>query len=418
MVIQRLIRHWFSIVTSAVLLPSSIISQLDDYIPSTRLLRGRNLNELYKLLPYVIILPISPHQQNLNYFSSRRASSSLSQVGGKHKEGHRLLHFLSKSYECMVPWPAVNATKNNNYSDDRLELFFIPSMDLDGTIYQSENFFTRLDQQISVIARQVPNRWQFALDRCFLSATWPWQTKYIQISRPYHRNIMDIRMLRSDNDMTVNGRDVFIPYHDNRRKWRILREEMMQYPSQGDDFAFYYGQRSFFLTAICYPAKGYIDSLRNYREALYSQWHNVTDSIVSHDFIPGNLFDHYYLNSDFCIILPGDTSSTAKLYKAIFAGCIPVIFISFPMQLPFIELLDWSLFAIIAYKDDIFHHSRMQQVLQSLLQIREDPVRLMMYKKYLYEAARVLDYSLESWPSVYHFILLSIVLSSGSHYMQ
>jgi hypothetical protein len=114
------------------------------------------------------------------------------------------------------------------------------------------------------------------------------------------------------------------------------------------------------------------------------------------------------LESDFCAILPGDTTSTAKLYKAIFAGCIPIIFLSFPGELPFFHFIDWSKFSVIVAKDILNSAVSMNELLAYLQNIRKDQVLLAKYKQALSDVSIIFDYSRSDWPSVYHMTLLEL----------
>lgn len=50
------------------------------------------------------------------------------------------------------------------------------------------------------------------LDKFFFAASHPLQTRNTTRSDAGYRNVLEIRFLRVDNDMTTNGRDVFVPY--------------------------------------------------------------------------------------------------------------------------------------------------------------------------------------------------------------
>jgi len=47
-----------------------------------------------------------------------------------------------------------------------------------------------------------------------------------------------------------------------------------------------------------------------------------------------------YLQSKFCLVLPGDTHTTRRLYDAMAAGCVPVVYGS--VLLPFRESVPWT----------------------------------------------------------------------------
>jgi hypothetical protein len=106
-----------------------------------------------------------------------------------------------------------------------------------------------------------------------------------------------------------------------------------------------------------------------------------------------------------------DTPSTSKLYKALFSGCIPVVFVSFPSQLPFYLILDWSKIAIVVMKDLIRIPGKIDLLLAQLKKIRSNTSLLNSYKENVAKVAPLFDYSHWKWPSVYHLTLLQLKLS-------
>jgi hypothetical protein len=61
----------------------------------------------------------------------------------------------------------------------------------------------------------------------------------------------------------------------------------------------------------------------------------------------------YMQNSEFCLMMRGDTASSKRLFSAISSGCIPVI-ISDWIQLPFEALIDYSRFSL-RFPENAFH---------------------------------------------------------------
>jgi hypothetical protein len=230
----------------------------------------------------------------------------------------------------------------------------------------------------------------FQMDKVFFATTAP----ILHISYPTKktRYLMDIRMLRVDAEFTTNGRDVFVPYIEPRGNWKERINVL---------------QSRLFLVATCREAVAQFDTQRLYRSKLCRHWQNVTNSVVSAN-LSYSEFNDYYSNSDFCVILPGDTTSTAKLYKSIFAGCIPVIFASFREQLPFVHFLDWSKFAVVVAKDIINSKTEMENLLLHLEAIRSNKNLLADYKQAVLDVAPLFDYTKSDWPSVYHLTLLEM----------
>jgi hypothetical protein len=137
------------------------------------------------------------------------------------------------------------------------------------------------------------------------------------------RNVMDIRYMRSDNQETPNGRDVFVPYEINLQHYKEASLNQLK--------------RQYFLFAPC--LEKWDDRLRQWRVKAFNLLSNVSDSIVVDFDYDSKKFDLAMKTSDFCIILPGDTTSTSKYLKAIYAGCIPVIFLIIIMNNNFDHIL-------------------------------------------------------------------------------
>ena len=177
------------------------------------------------------------------------------------------------------------------------------------------------------------------LDRIFIISTHPHALPPPIVNGfPLHhdlRNVFDIRYVRSDNQETPNGRDIFVPHDINLKHWQ---EGSLQLP-----------RRPNFLFAPC--LEKWDDRIRMWRVKAFNLLRNVPDSIVVNYDYDSKKFETAMKTSDFCIILPGDTTSTSKYWKAIYAGCIPVLFMTNRQQLPFNNFLDWSKFSIIVLKD-------------------------------------------------------------------
>ena len=107
------------------------------------------------------------------------------------------------------------------------------------------------------------------------------------------------------------------------------------------------------------------------------------------------------------------TGSTAKLYMAIFSGCIPIIFLSFKGQLPFIHFIDWTQFSVPVLKDIIKSPKALSELLAHLQSIRANSLQLQRYKSSLEKASRLFDFRYRDWPSAYHLTLLEYSYEYG-----
>jgi hypothetical protein len=249
-------------------------------------------------------------------------------------------------------------------------------------------WFNNLDGDLKKFAEQTTLN-GFQLDRVFMPYFY---NHFLQRKADDGwRNLLDIRALRPDNEWSTNGREVFIPY--------VIKNTRNVHKD--------YFPNKLFLTAMCFENNNGMDRKRMWRAKTFLQWKNLSDSFVTNQKNDTEVLVAYH-NSDFCVILPGETSSSAELYKAIFAGCIPVIFLSFREQLPFIHYLDWSKFSIIVVKDIINSEKDMKSLVLLLQNIRQNLSLLEAYKRSVREAASLFDYNRIEWPSVYHLTLLEL----------
>eukprot|EP01040_Poterioochromonas_malhamensis_P014917 gene14917-16604_t len=293
--------------------------------------------------------------------------------------------------------------------------------------------------ETDLLQRSLPNyTFPFTLENTFVAASYLDQTRPIQYLFHFTRNIRDVHFLRVDNELTPNGRDLFIPYYISRIRYqaltninitlsltKALREQRFNdnmttnslnattpsLPSTINPHQLYKRKKYFFMAA-CREPPGKGENSRLYRTSLYESLkeYNAKDSIVSRR-MTSYQFDYVMFNSDFCFIIPGDTSSTSKLYKAIFSHCIPVIFISYPSQLPFYHFIKWESFAIIVYKDIIKNSQKLRQLLDflSLLRNHNDYMnKLNELKRNLFSVSILFDYDKYDYPSVYHLLLMEL----------
>lgn len=112
------------------------------------------------------------------------------------------------------------------------------------------------------------------------------------------------------------------------------------------------------------------------------------------------------LKSSFCLVAPGDTPSTRRLFDALAAGCVPVIFEDFKTiadNLPFRNTINWSSIAIFAgsFSCAQANMSAMQYWMELLVSQNEDVVRAVevmreqgrrVYRTYLsYKSPQLVD---------------------------
>lgn len=98
-------------------------------------------------------------------------------------------------------------------------------------------------------------------------------------------------------------------------------------------------------------------------------------------FFPSKFIDYAsfiltFASSEFCIFLPGDTSSSSKLFKFIAIGCIPVI-ISDNLLLPYEKYIDYSQISI-RFPESIVNN--IDYLFSSLKSIKEEKKNLMRSK--------------------------------------
>lgn len=338
-----------------------------------------------KQLPQVVILPLS------SYFMTKISTKKLV-IEKDHQHGRMALKFLQYYYEKTIP-----LSNRTSYSDT---YYFVPATQGDNSANHRppEEYWLKLDKEIQSIAdRMSTGGIPLILDHTFIGMSTPRGTRDLHDTKPETRNVVDLRCLRVDGELGVNHREIFVPYIVDRREFEL-------------QYNWSTTAREKFVGAPCSPPKvKCADMLRGWREKLYKAWSNVPNSTVTMDRLSPEAFHRLYTHSDFCAIIPGDTSATSKLYKSIFSGCIPVIFVSAPAILPFADLVNWSSFAIIAFKDDIYSQSRMNSLINTLKGIRGNPSKLAGYKKNLLAAADLFDYSKADFPSPHHLTLLQLV---------
>jgi hypothetical protein len=193
-------------------------------------------------------------------------------------------------------------------------LFFLPTSircpnSGRGDFKADTKYWLDLDNAIQVISRM--NLRHFSCDRVIIPSVPVWRTPIITLRelgvQSEARFVTDSRFLRLDNSLTPNGRDIFVPYLVDTNHYKPP-------PSTNSS------RRDFLFFAICNDIK-FNEFKRRWRLRAREQLTKLKATLHLHDVIveksvSSNEFDHYMQYSDFCFILPGDTASTAKLYKA------------------------------------------------------------------------------------------------------
>eukprot|EP00981_Chlorochromonas_danica_P006273 scaffold1345_cov173-Ochromonas_danica.AAC.12 len=247
----------------------------------------------------------------------------------------------------------------------------------------------------------------FTLDKTFCVDSHPVETIPLHQLNWWLRYVQDIHHFRSDYMLTPNGRDVFIPYVVKRpanSSYLFSNENLLE-------------RRKHVFMAPLRECPGVAEPYRLYRSRLHSylQTLHLDKALISNNMASAE-FDKGMETSIFCLILPGDTPSTAKLYKSIFRGCIPVIFVSYPAQLPFYQFIDWYSFSLIFYKDDINYPHKIDRIVETMYNMSRNVDELKRMRISLAKHAVLFDYGRRDWPSVYHLSLLSLqaMISNGN----
>eukprot|EP00981_Chlorochromonas_danica_P014749 scaffold8739_cov173-Ochromonas_danica.AAC.8 len=298
-------------------------------------------------------------------------------------------------FHCFFLYHYPHAITNVT-SNEEPDLFYFPIIGSNKQLpaWQKLDGFLHNFTMTNPLAQEA----HFNLDKTFCIGTFPLETVSLHHINEL-RNVQDIHHFRSDHMLTPNGRDVYIPYVT------ALPARSNDLMSNDDLFV----RRKHVMMAPLREAGGLGESYRLFRTRLYShlQTLHLEKALISNN-LTATEFDEGMETSLFCLILPGDTPSTAKVYKAIFRGCIPVIFVSFPAQLPFYQFIDWSSFSLIVYKDDINFPDKIDALVQTIYNISGNADELTRMRVSMAKHAVLFNYSNWEWPSVYHLSLLSL----------
>ena len=286
--------HWFYLLYLLVISATTIDVSKEFHTYDEVLLRTKFIYNMLESPPYITKIPVNQYEGMKHY---RTCPSSMK----NDEHNHMIL------YNDFI----TNMTILNVNTQDRnlTMLYYLPLHDFtcafsSPNIPNSNLFWKGLDLIIADFAQK--NNEKFITDNVFAASTYPWHVPSSLYLQPDLRYVLDIRFLRSDNQGTSNGRDIFVPYVVNRTVYNHL-------PGV---------PRNYSIFAACNEAIGKNDGTRSWRtKALNTLTKiNLTDADIRKYFWPNSDFDLTMMNSDFCFIFPGDTASTSKLYKAIFAG--------------------------------------------------------------------------------------------------
>ena len=143
--------------------------------------------------------------------------------------------------------------------------------------------------------------------------------------------------LRCDFDLSgYHPKDIIIPYYIDASKLNIESNEVKVYSLNIHQS---HHQST-------YLERKFTSSLLSDKSGLGPGTTGVDFSISSSSFrMSADDYQHQLLQSEFCLVLRGDTSSSKRLFSAILHDCIPVI-VSDWLPLPFELLVDYSLFSL------------------------------------------------------------------------
>ena len=331
-------------------------------------------NTFMSKLPYVFIVPIDD-KFNINAKGYPFNGDTIKGTG-YHDQDVLFLKWLNNSYSRTVGDPK------------HTDFFFIPACIKIG--WPDEDWWLELDKEILRFAENETN--SFILDRSFMSATFALSTAGTFNNK--NRNIHDVRKLRSDNDRSENSREIFVPYNMNFSYYDGLRQKSQI-------------ARTNFLFAPCRESAGMLEFHRWWRTKAFKVLQNAPNSIVNMK-MSENEFESAMLSSTFCFSIPGDISSVQKMWRYIFSGCIPVVFVSFKGQLPFNSFIDWNSFSVILLKDVINDPKNLLRVINYLDKLKNNTQEVDKMRRNMADIAPLFNWERKNWPSVYHLTLLEL----------
>lgn len=368
-----------------------------------------NVSKLFSNLPQVYILPIKDGISKVNVQFGNEHDvdwktnvdlfeildlKSLAMNYVKHEQDILFYLWLKQKYHKTV-W---NQDKLQSKQLSKSDIFFVPTLIPQDTYSLDKDTWIQLDTAIGNMRKMM----NMTLNHGFIAGcSHPNTLVALRSFYPLVRNVADLFILRVDGDNTLsNGRNIYIPY--------IVNVDMQDYHSYDEE-------RKYLIMAACRETLFHKDN-RFWRSLLYKQWHELAPKSNISTLLNHDEFDSVLANSEFCVVTPGDTTSSSKLYKALFYGCIPIIFISHYAQLPFYKFIRWSSFSIIVYKDVIYNDQMMMKLLHHVVMLRQNQSAFQEYRRNVELARNLFDYYRHEWPSVYHLTLLEV--SYRSHYQE
>jgi hypothetical protein len=263
-------------------------------------------------------------------------------------------------------------------------------------------FWAKIEEKVTdFIEKSAPPR--FSLDNSFVVSTNIFRAPYPHIL--FDRNLQDIRFLRLDQIYPVNGREIFVPYAIDARKFPP-KPVLLHHNGSSSPTAFV--EKKYFIFAPCNeaPDEGH-NRIRNWKPRAFPLLKNVEDSVIVKN--QTSHFNFVMKNSVFCLIFPGDTPSTSKIYKSIFSGCIPVVFVAHMAQLPFHTVLNWFTFSVVVIREVIHSQEEMDKVIHRLRILREDKTHLQHLRENLAVVSDVFNYSRIDFPNPFDFTIITML---------
>jgi len=283
-------------------------------------------------------------------------------------------------------------------------LFLRPKCHNQTNVCDSQWWYGLNEQVVKAHQRNIPS------NRLFGACTYPlmsprWSACADNHERPglFHRmtQLMHMQWLRVDKDVPFASREVVVPYVVNASLVPLSLEPRMHL---------------LFVASRKSPGVGWTWTVGSSRHGVHVRRsqsmrkisHQMLEypNVVGGDNLTSSAFDTFAATSEFCLVVPGDTTSTSRLSKFIFAGCVPVVVTPSPTLLPFSNILNWSSFCVLADTSELVTNQSRAALYQRILEVR-DKERLRM-RGVLRDVRRLLDWSIGAFPSVFHLTLLEL----------
>ena len=172
-----------------------------------------------------------------------------------------------------------------------------------------------------------------------------------KIGQGSYSHLLEISYLRVDSANAINMRQIIVPYVISRNAYKAGRNELRTH-------LFFVSTRE---------AAGHNDEnhLRTRAKYFLSK-----DGVVGGSSLKSTDFTGLARTSTFCAVVPGDTSSTSRLSKFVFTGCVPVIFCPSIFSLPFARFVNWPEFALIYPSSSLLVEKSMDRIYDNLLSLQ------------------------------------------------